>query len=424
MTALPLSSGSATSAGPAVAFLPTRAAGLERLDAFLPRAGRAYAAARNYDFGPDNRGNVSSLSPYVRHRLVTEGEIVSRVLTRHTPATAEKFIQEVCWRTYWKGWLEHRPALWPAYLAARDEALQALERDRSRASDLAAAIEGRTGIACFDAWARELVTTGYLHNHTRMWFASIWIFTLRLPWVLGADHFYRHLLDGDPASNTLSWRWVAGLHTRGKTYLARPANIVAYTDGRFPETRGLSPCAPPLEDDLPDIPRSPLKQCSAPPGAPALLLLHEEDLSPETLALEDARVAAIAMLAPVETSADRAPAVLAFKNAALDDAGARARAHFAAPLHEVAFQDASCLAKAIAGIARDAQADAILTPEAAIGPTRTLLDAAAPALAAAGTPLHRLRRDWDAALWPHATGGFFKLKKHIPAALAECGITR
>ncbi len=70
------------------------------------------------------------------------------------------------------------------------------------------AVEGRTGIDGFDDWARQLVETGWLHNHTRMWFASIWIFTLRLPWALGAAFFLRHLLDGDPASNTLSWRWV------------------------------------------------------------------------------------------------------------------------------------------------------------------------------------------------------------------------
>ena len=92
---------------------------------------------------------------------------------------------------------------------------------------------GATGIDCFDAWARELVATGYLHNHARMWFASIWIFTLRLPWELGADFFLRHLIDGDPASNTLSWRWVAGLQTAGKTYLATAENIARFTGGRF-----------------------------------------------------------------------------------------------------------------------------------------------------------------------------------------------
>jgi deoxyribodipyrimidine photo-lyase len=66
-----------------------------------------------------------------------------------------------------------------------------------------------------------------------MWFASIWIFTLGLPWRIGADFFYRHLLDGDAASNTLSWRWVAGLHTRGKAYAAESWNIEKFTGGRF-----------------------------------------------------------------------------------------------------------------------------------------------------------------------------------------------
>ena len=72
-----------------------------------------------------------------------------------------------------------------------------------------------------------------------MWFASIWIFTLRLPWALGADFFLRHLIDADAASNTLSWRWGAGLQTVGKTYLARTENIARYTNGRF-APRGLA----------------------------------------------------------------------------------------------------------------------------------------------------------------------------------------
>ena len=69
-----------------------------------------------------------------------------------------------------------------------------------------------------------------------MWFASIWIHTLNLPWQLGAD-FFKNLLDGDPASNTLSWRWVAGLHTQGKCYLATENNIKKFTNNRFNKKR-------------------------------------------------------------------------------------------------------------------------------------------------------------------------------------------
>ena len=179
-------------------FSPTRAAGLDRLNAFVPHAGRAYAEGRNTDPGPGAASAVSRLSPWLRRRLLTEAEIVAAVLAEHRLADAEKFVAEVLWRTYWKGWLELRPGVWRQFVADRDAA-----RQLPIARAIAAAEAGTTGIDGFDDWARELVETGYLHNHARMWFASIWIFTLRLPWALGADFFLRHLIDADPASNTL-----------------------------------------------------------------------------------------------------------------------------------------------------------------------------------------------------------------------------
>ena len=194
-------------------FAPSREEGLRRLQDFVPRSGRAYAASRNHDFGPDVRTNVSLLSPYVRHRLIGEWEIAEAVLSRYALSTAEKFIQEVCWRTYWKGWLEQRPEIWQRYMSDVARLMREVEADPARREAYRRAVCGETGIACFDAWVQELRGTGYLHNHARMWFASIWFYTLKLDWQLGADFFLRHLLDGDPASNTLSWRWVCGLHT-------------------------------------------------------------------------------------------------------------------------------------------------------------------------------------------------------------------
>ncbi|MGY9006925.1 MAG: FAD-binding domain-containing protein, partial [Alphaproteobacteria bacterium] len=225
-----------------ITFTPTRQAGLARLEQFALQAGLQYAKRRNYDFGVDRRGNVSALSPWIRHRLVTEEEVLRAILARHSVSGAEKFVQEVFWRTYFKGWLEQHPSVWTAY---QHGLMQALGENHWFA-EYKEAVKGRTGIDCFDHWARELVETGYLHNHARMWFASIWIFTLRLPWELGADFFLRHLIDGDPASNTLSWRWVGGLHTKGKTYLARASNIAKYTDGRFNPQGQLSSTADPL----------------------------------------------------------------------------------------------------------------------------------------------------------------------------------
>ena len=229
----------------------SRAEGLVRLEAFLPHAGRDYAARRNHDHGPQARGNVSVLSPWIRHRLVTEPEVVAAVLKLHAPSACAKFVQEVCWRTYWKGWFEQHPDAWTRYRSGLDRLVDRLDRDAALAERYRQAVEGRTGIACFDAWAGELAGHGYLHNHARMWMASIWIFTLRLPWELGADWFLRHLADGDPASNTLSWRWVGGLQTRGKHYLARAANIAEYTDGRFDPRGELDEAAAPLPADAP-----------------------------------------------------------------------------------------------------------------------------------------------------------------------------
>jgi deoxyribodipyrimidine photo-lyase len=215
--------------------------------------------------------------------LIVETDVLGQTLDRHSPSAAEKFVQEVFWRGYFKGWLEHRPEVWSRYRSAVTSQIRALDTDASLAQRYTEAVTGRTGIDCFDFWAQELRETHYLHNHARMWFASIWIFTLKLPWELGADFFYRHLLDGDAASNTCSWRWVGGLHTMGKTYLARPDNIETYTRGRFNPVGQLATQALPLTE--PELgPRVP-PQFDMPDlvGLRTGLLLTQEDCAPQSL---------------------------------------------------------------------------------------------------------------------------------------------
>ena len=190
--------------------VPSRAAGRAAMQAFIPAMGHRYENGRNYDYGPGRHKAVSMLSPYIRRRLITEAEVVTAALDAHGPEGAGKFIEEVIWRGYYKGWLERRPQVWDSYVKGLNTDLFSLERDRHLRRDIALAETGQTGLDCFDAWAHELVETGYLHNHARMWFASIWILTLGLPWRLGADFFFRHLLDGDAASNTLGWRGQRG----------------------------------------------------------------------------------------------------------------------------------------------------------------------------------------------------------------------
>ena len=259
-------------------YFPSRNKGLERLKEFTPRAGRDYARLRNYDLGPDNHIHVSGLSPYLRHRLITEDEVLKTVLNRHSRAAAEKFIHEVFWRSYWKGWLEMRPSVWTDYRAGLLRALDRTKTESGLRQKWADACEGQTGIDAFDHWARELCDTGYLHNHARMWFASIWIHTLNLPWELGADFFMRHLLDGDPASNTLGWRWVGGMQTIGKTYLARRDNIRKFTENRF-DPMGLATEAHPLASDgHPPRGAAPQSPCWS-VGARVGVLLHDDDVN-------------------------------------------------------------------------------------------------------------------------------------------------
>ena len=398
---------------------PTREAGLARLADFVPRAGRAYAAERNTDRGPGDRSNVSTLSPWVRHRLVTEREVVDAVLQRHSVDAAGKFVQEVLWRTYWKGWLELRPSVWARYTAAVAPALDALSAaDRATYDD---AVAGRTGIEGFDDWARELVELGYLHNHARMWFASIWIFTLRLPWQLGADFFLRHLLDGDPASNTLSWRWVAGLQTVGKTYLATTQNIEFATEGRF-SPRGLAENAPAVDDDAPIPAPGPAPRHEPLPSGRVGLLLHEDDLHAESLEplLSAAGADVVAVASPTAAksrttlAAPTSQLVAGFTAGALADGRARAGAHYGAASSALDGLTAS----AIQDWAKDHDLSVIVTPYAPIGPVSDRLDQLDRELSD-GLTLTRVLRPWDARAWPHATRGFFPFRESIPALLRE-----
>ncbi|MEM6905265.1 MAG: FAD-binding domain-containing protein [Pseudomonadota bacterium] len=393
-----------------------RADALEKLEAFAPKMGRAYASGRNYDKGPGKHSAVSGLSPYVRRRVLTEEELVQAALARHGLDGAEKFIQEVVWRSYFKGWLERRPGIWTSYRDGLEGDLAAIEADRRLRKRVEQAEAGVTGLDCFDAWVEELVETGYLHNHARMWFASIWIFTLGLPWRVGADFFYRHLLDGDPASNTLGWRWVAGLHTRGKAYQAKAWNISKYTNQRFaPRDADLADGIEPLDATEPEglPPTQPVRAITPPKaGMPTALLITEEDCSLEAFSPHSLDLVATATLAASHLRSPRevSPLVSDFEAKALADAGAR-----------LSLDAEALIAGTPADLARWAAkvgAKQIATAYVPHGPLRDWMDDAAPALAAEGIALTEWRRDWDEAVWRHATAGFFKVKQQIPKILA------
>jgi len=222
----------------------SRKSALKKLDDFIENNILDYTKSRNFDFGIQNRKNTSCLSPYVSHGIISETEIINKVLKKHLFNKTEKFIQEVLWRIYWRGWLELRPMVWNDYLIK----LKVLNEEYKTNKNYLNAIKGETNIQCFNDWVNELKETNYLHNHTRMWFASIWIFTLELPWELGAEFFLKHLYDGDSASNTLGWRWVAGIQTPGKHYVASEWNIKKFTNNRYEKIR-LNESAVPIKNN-------------------------------------------------------------------------------------------------------------------------------------------------------------------------------
>ncbi len=398
-----------------LAFNPTRAGALDRLEEFLPAAGR-YAAERN--FVRPGHSQVSRLSPWVQKRLLLESEIVDATMRRWSFPAAEKFVQEVYWRTYWKGWLEQRPAAWTRWREAVPRLRASL--DSTERTSWEAAIAGRTGIAGFDAWAQELVATGYLHNHARMWFASIWIFTLRLPWELGAAFFIEHLLDGDVASNTLSWRWVAGLQTPGKTYLARADNIAHYTDGEHEPSAGQFATEPLSlkEDPLPKVvawTEDHTAIASLANYERLGLWLHPEDLVTEQGELSGLKLTAINASWPTHI-AERAgwsDKVAKWTRAALNDGATRAGHHFKV---EASAEDTPDLAASLIAWAQANQLQAIVAYRPFIGPWLTEALALETALGTAGLRVIWRRRAWDQEHFPHATRGYFPFWEKIKSA--------
>jgi deoxyribodipyrimidine photo-lyase len=382
-------------------FEPTRIAGLDRLSQFAPRMGRDYSNLRNTDEGPGQRKNVSLLSPYLRFRMISEEEVLLTTLGRFSLTSAEKFIHEVFWRAYFKGHLETRPAIWHNYLRDVDNQQQLTSK-----AFYQRAVSGQTGIDCFDAWVEELITTGYLHNHARMWFASIWIFTLKLPWQLGADFMYRHLMDGDPASNTLSWRWVGGLHTKGKTYLARADNIEKYTNGRF-SPQGLASFAVSLEEPLPPtVSALPAASSQWPTGRYGVLITGED------LMLDHGKPVSIAMaLHPVAKPGGPEGGVSAtYRQAALQDAASRVEQPHILP--HLAPDD-------VLEWCKKADITTVAVACATVGPEAAALTTIEHHLAQQGVTLLRIRRRYDALTFPHASKGFFAMKEKIPAILEK-----
>ena len=404
----------------------TRARALELLADFLPRAGRDYQNNRNLDRGRDGHSFVSRLSPFVRHRILSEEELISNVLTSHSRSAAFKFIQEIFWRTYWKGWLEHRPVVWDRFEVEVQSEFAKLKQVPVKNKIFEQAIGGSTEIAIFNSWVNELKETGYLHNHARMWFASIWIFTLRLPWQLGADFFYNHLLDGDPASNTLGWRWVAGLQTAGKTYLATESNIRKNAAQRLktiPDSeRGLERLATQtfeIEDSLTIEEKAPSSSRFvdlSPVGIEEndAVLVTVEDLSTQWLDRAGKHVAIF------EKTDDRHSEIKKkFRQEAIEEVKYRIAENSSVGIENIKIFES---AHEISSWMEEQGLNDLHSSYIPTGEIRSSLAELPTMLESSGHCYYEHLNDYDRTVWPHCRKGFFQLGKSIDSLIDTLGL--
>jgi len=374
-----------------MSFVTSRQEALKQLDQFVDQYIQDYSAKRNFDYGPKERNNVSCLSPYISHRLITEYEVVKKVLAKHSFAKVDKYIQEVFWRVYWKGWLELRPKVWDDFLSD----LKTIKQDEN----YQLATEGKTNITCFNDWVQELKTKYYLHNHTRMWFASIWIFTLKLPWQLGAVFFMKYLLDGDAASNTLSWRWVAGLQTKGKHYVAQAWNIAKFTNNKYQNVK-LNEQAQPLEDN-----RNYTIQKLNDPSKPQYknLLCFENDLNLETINLNDYQSVYAVLLDNKNRKLELDSKLIDYKNQLMDDQLGRLKQKVQKLTIEEFFN-----------LIKSSKEFDVIYP--GIGENLTFLK---DIQTKQSLNLNYILRAQDLYCYQFSNKGFFNFKEHIPKIIAE-----
>ena len=364
-------------------FPSSRQAALQRLKEFVQTGAADYARTRN--FVKAGHGNVSRFSAALRHRLISEEEVLAAVLAAHRFPAVEKFVQEVGWRTYWKGWLEQRPGVWTDYVALAAKPAPGIPTDDT-----------------MRFFTDELRSTGYLHNHARMWWAAWWCHQQGLPWAAGARFFFDHLLDADAASNTLGWRWVAGLQTPGKAYLARRDNLAKYWEDHGSVKDIDNRAGARIPTDTADRSRVDLPEyADAPPAidGPVLLLGHADDLSIETSALGSLRPAAIALIEQMGESDGEAKQ--AWRHRAFDDAAARWSQHYGQVVERLArWDDVGAWAARVGG-------GHLVLMAPFVGPDADAWRPQREALRQASVEVTECRRAWDQRLFPAARAGFF-----------------
>jgi deoxyribodipyrimidine photo-lyase len=211
---------------------------LERVDRVDPSA---YRRTRNF-----TDGAVSYLSPYISRGVISINQVRNSVLKRGLKAyQTERFIQELLWREYWQ-------RVWQDLGDKLFADIKHVQPDVVNYQMPVAVNEANTGIKIMDDMIENLYESGYMHNHVRMYTAAICCNIAKSHWMQPSRWLYYHLLDGDLASNMLSWQWVAGSFSNKKYYCTQD-NINRYTHSEQKETFLDRPYAELVKMDVPDI---------------------------------------------------------------------------------------------------------------------------------------------------------------------------
>lgn len=186
-----------------------------------------YERSRN-----DLDGAVTRLSPFLRHGVLSLAEVRDFAIAKAGGARrCHKLIQELAWRDYFQRvWQVLGTRIWQD-IEPYKTGFRVFDYADELPNDL---LNASTGVDYIDAFVEELHSTGYLHNHARLWLAAYVVHGRRVTWQAGAKWFLAHLLDGDEASNNLSWQWVASTFS-AKPYFYNRENVQKYSGGRFAE---------------------------------------------------------------------------------------------------------------------------------------------------------------------------------------------
>ena len=287
--------------------------------------------------------------------------------------------------------MELRPKVWSDFI----EDLKGINED----DNYKRAINGETQIKCFNDWVTELKENNYLHNHTRMWFASIWIFTLNLPWQKGAEFFMKNLLDGDAASNTLSWRWVAGLQTKGKHYVAQSWNIDKFTNNKYQNVK-LNEKALPITD-IRDYELTPLG-LNFEDNSNENLITFENELNLENRKLKDYKNIYLILLSNDIRKIKLEKKIFEFKSKMINDQ--KTRLNQIQVYDEIKFQT----------LIEKLKYFDVIYP--CVGENCSYLNSLRKKH---GLKLNFILRDEDRFAWQFSNKGFFNFKNHIPKIISN-----